>query len=173
MANIHNKTGSNLVTWGWSSDKIFFVPKIIQFFTKINDIALVPGHLNQWFWHRFWLKIGAVLGCFMGFWRAKNAQIRPLLFLELKKLQNKSGLSFPYWPLYTPEMPKTNQILSQIWVKFDSKFWVLQGSRVAKMENTETFIIKTLLRGPKEALFLHFGSSTLRKQPKTIQILRC
>ena len=37
---------------------IFTKVSQIADFTKINDLALVPGHFNQWFWRDFDSKFG-------------------------------------------------------------------------------------------------------------------
>jgi len=62
------------------------VSAIKQFFSEIYDLALVPGHLSWWLWHDFdssFKVFWAVSGvCF----RAENAKVLQLLFLELKVL---------------------------------------------------------------------------------------
>ena len=66
-------------TRGDHPTKIFpKVSPIVVFITR-NDVALVPGHLNQWFWRDFDSKFGVFWAVSWVFQSGQNGKISPLL----------------------------------------------------------------------------------------------
>jgi len=61
----------------------------IKVFTERNNLALVPGHLNQWFGRDFDSKFG-VLDCCRGL-EGISVKIMQLLLLKIKSLHCISG----------------------------------------------------------------------------------
>ena len=71
----------------------------VAVFIKRNYLALVPGHLNQWFWRDFVSKFGGVLGCFRGLEGPKCKNKATFVPWTEKVFYNKSGHIFPFWSL--------------------------------------------------------------------------
>ena len=75
---------SNMKTVGmilWQ--KIFLKVSPIVVFNEINDLPLVPGHLNQWFWCNFDPKFG-VFGAVSGVWPGSGQSKKSPLLLKKK-----------------------------------------------------------------------------------------
>ena len=81
----------NVCNWGCcfnqKCSKTYIIHVVV--FTKRNDLALVPGHLNQWFWHDFDSKF--IL--FEGFRGSKMQKISPR---TMGTIYTKEGWSIRY-----------------------------------------------------------------------------